>query len=152
MSLSPSISDLREVINRLRSKATTWKKVIWPASGGSYGCKCCGHTADGFWVDAKAFRQERVGGGELEFSVTDGGPGGTTVFRFVALARAYRTLEGTAYINRMQYTPNELNEQVFQVALEEIEAYIEQAKKDLDARNKAIADAANEAAQRRFFD
>ena len=74
------------------------------------------------------------------------------MFRFVALARAYRTLEGTAYINRMQYTPNELNEQVFQVALEEIEAYIEQAKKDLDARNKAIADAANEAAQRRFFD
>jgi hypothetical protein len=103
-------------------------------------------------VHATAFRQEIVGGGELEFSVTDGESGGLTVFRFAACARAYRTLEDTTYVNRMQYTPNTLTEQVFQVALGDIEAYIEQAKKDLDASNKAVAETANEKARRKLFD
>jgi hypothetical protein len=52
----------------------------------------------------------------------------------------------------MQYTPNTLTEQVFQVALGDIEAYIEQAKKDLDASNKAVAETANEKARRKLFD
>ena len=146
-----SISGLREVITRLRTKAVTWQEVIWPSYAGSYGCQCWGRTADGFKVHAKAWREKTYGGGELEFSVTDGS-GGTTVFQFFARAMAYRTLEGTAQVIRMEYTLHTLNQQDFQVALGEIEAYIEQAKKDLDASNKAVADAANEAAQRRFFD
>jgi hypothetical protein len=146
-----SISGLREVIARLRTKAVTWNSVRWPGPG-SGQCSCKGLTTDGFWVEAEVFRQKYVGGGEFRFSVTDSGPGSVTVFRDGGLARSYRTQEGTTYVDRMQYTPDTLTEESFEEALGEVEAYIALAKKEKDASDKAVADAANDAAQRRFFD
>jgi hypothetical protein len=103
-------------------------------------------------VEVEAFRQRIVGGGEFSFSVADGGRGGVTMFRYCGLAKVYRTQKGAIFVDRMHYVPDTLTEQDFQVALGDIEAYIEQAAKDRAAKDKAVRETADDAARKRFFD
>jgi hypothetical protein len=135
MSAEATISDLRNVLSRLRKTEVRWEEVRW-LSGNSGVAR---GTTDGFSVHVVA-PSSPAQGSDVELQVVDSNTGGTA-FEFIARGFCTRPL-----------TPGqEARQIVYQEAVKEVWAYLQEAKREFDARVEAEERARMEAARRKFF-
>lgn len=130
---STSISELREELNRLRSKGVKWEKVKWPPGG--WPADAWGVTADGFRVNAQVTTNDKSG--EIRLLVDDKNSG--------ASAFEFRSSGGVTHDGQDHYVPDK---GTHQAAIRELQTYIEAAEKELRERVKSENQALTESARK----